>query len=127
MKTGGGVRRGKSVFSVPHPSGFVWFSFSPVFTGAERKADTGFNFFCYCTVKECKVSERSISSDHAACVLITDSHVGHLAKISFRSFQRKPFLENGEEKMNSKSQSFSTSVSLPPSQILTSSKPEACS
>lgn len=97
MKTGGGVRQGEERLQCFSSLRLRLVSFSPVFTGTERMADTGLTFFCYCTVKECKVPEHNISSDHAACVLIRGSHVCHLAKISFRSFQLNPFLQNSGE------------------------------
>lgn len=100
-KTGGGVREGEERLQCFTSLRLRLVSFSPVFTGTERIADTGLTFFCYCTVKECKVPEQNNSSDHAACVLLKGSHVGHLAKISFRSFQLKQFLQNSEENMNS--------------------------
>lgn len=101
MKTGGGVRQGEERLQCFTSLRLCLVSFSPVFTGTERMADTGLTFFRFCTVKECKVPEHNISSDHVACVLIRGLHVGHLAKISFWSFRLKPFLQNSEKNMNS--------------------------
>lgn len=98
MKTEGGVRKGEDRLQCFTSLRLRLLSFSPVFTGTERMADTGLTFFCYCTVKECKVPEHNISPERAAGVLIRGSHVGHLAKISFRS---SLFLQNSEENINS--------------------------
>lgn len=63
MKTGGGVRRGEERLQCFTALRLRLVSFSPVFTGTQRMDDGGY-LSCYCSVKECELPERNVSSEH---------------------------------------------------------------